>query len=61
MNVANLYHMTNHTYLTTQELPADARLDALRALLKGFFFSLFAIYVKRPLADEKAALLANKP
>lgn len=37
--MTNLYHMTNHTYLTTQELPADARLDALRALLKGFFFS----------------------
>lgn len=47
VSVANLYHMTNHTYLTTRELPADARLDALRAMLKGFFFSLQIVHAVR--------------
>lgn len=60
VSVANLYHMTNHTYLTTQELPADARLDALRALLKGFFFSLQIVHAVRTgvFVPTKCELLA---
>ena len=40
VSVANLYHMVNHTYLTTCDIDETARTDALKALLKAFFFSL---------------------
>lgn len=64
VSVANLYHMTNHTYLTTRELPADARLDALRAMLKGFFFSLQIVHAVRtgvfvPIKRELLAALED--
>lgn len=60
VSVANLYHMTNHTYLTTRELSADARLDALRAMLKGFFFSLQIVHAVRAgvFVPTKCELLA---
>lgn len=39
VSVANLYHMVNHTYLTTRDLDETARADVLKSLLKAFFFS----------------------
>ena len=60
VSVANLYHMTNHTYLTTRGLSADARLDALRAMLRGFFFSLQIVHAVRAgvFVPTKCELLA---
>ncbi|KFI86126.1 nucleotidyltransferase domain-containing protein [Bifidobacterium pullorum subsp. saeculare DSM 6531 = LMG 14934] len=47
ISVANLYHMVNHTYLTMLELDESAQADALKALLKGFFFSLQIVHAVR--------------
>ena len=47
VSVANLYHMVNHTYLTTRDLDETARTDALKALLKAFFFSLQIVHAVR--------------
>ena len=35
VSVANLYHMVNHTYLTTCDIDETARTDVLKSLLKG--------------------------
>lgn len=64
VSVANLYHMTNHTYLTTRELTPANRLDAVRALLKVFFFSLQIVHAVRagifvPTKRELLAVLAD--
>lgn len=47
ISVANLYHMVNHTYLTTRDIDETARTDALKALLKAFFFSLQIVHAVR--------------
>ena len=47
VSVANLYHMVNHTYLTTCDIDETARTDALKALLKAFFFSLQIVHAVR--------------
>ena len=47
VSVANLYHMVNHTYLTTRDLDETARTDALKSLLKALFFSLQIVHAVR--------------
>lgn len=64
VSVANLYHMTNHTYLTMRESPVSDRLDALRALLKASFFSLQIVHAVRagvfvPTKRELLAVLTD--
>ena len=61
VSVANLYHMVNHTYLTTRDLDETARTDALKALLKAFFFSLQIVHAVRTgvFAPTKRQLLTE--
>ena len=61
VSVANLYHMVNHTYLTTRDLDEAARTDALKALLKAFFFSLQIVRAVRTgvFAPTKRQLLTS--
>lgn len=62
VSVANLYHMVNHTYLTTRELDESAQAEALKALLKAFFFSLQIVHAVRTgvFAPTKRKLYAER-
>ena len=53
--------MVNHTYLTTRDLDETALTDALKALLKAFFFSLQIVHAVRTgvFAPTKRQLLTE--
>ena len=61
VSVANLYHMVNHTYLTTRDLDETARADVFKSLLKAFFFSLQIVHAVRTgiFAPTKRQLLTE--